>query len=156
VFRIQLTWTNAVFSRIILVSRFCAKIQLSGKFPENIAKLLFYQKTHGARRRDRDEPRGAHTTRWRGPGRARGCCGRFGHRLEPSFHLHKVLDLKIEGVRHFSQIEFCCAATTRNLDSESETPFWHPAGTGNWRRSSPSSSPTPLHQPSIIPPSMCE
>jgi hypothetical protein len=27
---------------------------------------------------------------------------------------------------------------------------------GIWRRSSPSSSPTSLHQPSMIPPSMCE
>jgi hypothetical protein len=37
---------------------FCAEIQLSGKIPENIAKLQFYQKTHGARRRDGEEPRG--------------------------------------------------------------------------------------------------
>jgi hypothetical protein len=44
--------------------------QLSGKIPENIAKLLFYQKTHGARRRDGEGPRGAHTTWWRGPGQA--------------------------------------------------------------------------------------
>jgi hypothetical protein len=34
------------------VSCFCAEIQLSGKILENIAKILFYQKTHGARRRD--------------------------------------------------------------------------------------------------------
>jgi hypothetical protein len=52
------------------VSRFCAEIQLSGKIPENIAKLLFYQKTHGARRRDGEGPQGAHTTWWRGPGQA--------------------------------------------------------------------------------------
>jgi hypothetical protein len=41
VFWIQLTWTNAVFSRIALVSHFCAEIRLSGKIPENIAKILF-------------------------------------------------------------------------------------------------------------------
>jgi hypothetical protein len=70
VFWIQLTRTNAVFSRIALVSRFCAEIQHSGKILENIAKLLFYQKTQGARRWDREEPRGAHTTWWRGPGQA--------------------------------------------------------------------------------------
>jgi hypothetical protein len=52
VFWIQLTWTNAIFSRIALVSYFCAEIRLSGKIPENIAKNLFFQKTHGARRRD--------------------------------------------------------------------------------------------------------
>jgi hypothetical protein len=36
------------------VSCFCAEIQLSGKIPENIAKILFYQKTHGARRGDEE------------------------------------------------------------------------------------------------------
>jgi hypothetical protein len=135
---------------------FFAEIQLSGKFPENIAKLLFYQKDYGARRGDEEEPRGAHTTWWRRPGRARGWCGRLDHYLEPSFFLHKVSDLKIEGVWRFSQIEFRWTATTRNRDSEPETPFWHLAGTGNWIRSSPSSSLMPLHQPSMILPSMCE
>jgi hypothetical protein len=56
----------------------------------------------------------------------------------------------------FSQIDFRCAATIRNRDSEPETPFWHPVGTGIWRRSSSPSSPTSLHQPSMTPPSMCE
>jgi hypothetical protein len=37
-----------------LVSFLCAKIQLLGKIPENIAKILFYQKTHGARRGDEE------------------------------------------------------------------------------------------------------
>jgi hypothetical protein len=37
---------------------------------KNIAKLLFYQKTHGARRRDGEEPLGAHTTWCDGPGQA--------------------------------------------------------------------------------------
>jgi hypothetical protein len=90
------------------------------------------------------------------PGRTRGWCGRLGHRLEPSFCLHKVPDLKSAGGSTFSHIEFRCTATTRNPNSEPETPFWHPAGMGNWRRSSPSSSSMPLHQPSMIPPSMCE
>jgi hypothetical protein len=52
VFWIQLTRTNAVFSKITLVSCFCAEIRLLGKILENTAKFLFYQKTHGARRRD--------------------------------------------------------------------------------------------------------
>jgi hypothetical protein len=42
VFWIQLTRTNAVFSRIALVSCFCAEIQLLGKIPKNTAKILFY------------------------------------------------------------------------------------------------------------------
>jgi hypothetical protein len=157
VFWIQLTRTNAVFSRISLVSCFCAEIQLSGKIPENIAKILFYQKTRGARTWDGEGPRGAHTPWWRGPGlAARGWWGRLGHRLDPSFRLHIPSDLKTAGVRRFSQIDFRCAATIRNRDSEPETPFWHLAGMGIWRSSSSSSSPTSLHQPSMIPPSMFE
>jgi hypothetical protein len=70
VFWIQLTRTNVVFSRISLVSCFCAEIRLSGKIPKNTAKFLFYQKTHGARVRDGEGPQGAHTTWWRGPGQA--------------------------------------------------------------------------------------
>jgi hypothetical protein len=64
-FWIQLTRTNAVFSRIALVSCFCAEIQLSGKIPENTAKILFYQKTHETRIRDGEGPGGHHTTWWR-------------------------------------------------------------------------------------------
>jgi hypothetical protein len=70
VFWIQLTQTNVVFSRIALVSCFCAEIRLSGKIPENTAKFLFYQKTHGARVRDGEGPGGHHTTWWRGLGQA--------------------------------------------------------------------------------------
>jgi hypothetical protein len=42
------------------VSCFCAEIQLLGKILKNPTKFLFYQKTHGARIRDREGPRGAH------------------------------------------------------------------------------------------------
>jgi hypothetical protein len=84
-------------------------------------------------------------------GHARGWCGRPSHRLDACFRLHIPSDLKTSWVRHFPQTEFRCATTTRNGDSEPETSFWHPAGMGIWRRSSPSSSPTSLHQPSMIP-----
>jgi hypothetical protein len=36
------------------MSCFCVEIQLSGKIPENIAKILLYQKTHEARRGDEE------------------------------------------------------------------------------------------------------
>jgi hypothetical protein len=52
------------------VSHFCAEIQLSVKIRENIAKILFHQKTHGARRRDGEGLGGRHTTRWCGLGLA--------------------------------------------------------------------------------------
>jgi hypothetical protein len=140
------------------VSCFCTEIQLSRKFPENIAKLLFYQKTHEARRRDGDEPRGAHTTWPCGPGQAApgGGMAASATASSPHFAYIKSLTLKTEGGSTFFQIEFRYAATTGNLNLEPETLFWHPVRTGNWRRSSPSSSPTPIHQPSMIPPSMCE
>jgi hypothetical protein len=67
VFWMQLIWTNAVFSRIALVSRFCAEIQLLVKIREKMTKILFHQKTHGARRRDGGEARGLHTHRGCGP-----------------------------------------------------------------------------------------
>jgi hypothetical protein len=67
VFWIQLTRTNAVFSRIALVSRFCAEIQLPVKILEKSSKILFHQKIHGARRWDGVEARGLHTHRGRGP-----------------------------------------------------------------------------------------
>jgi hypothetical protein len=90
------------------------------------------------------------------PGRARGWCGLPSHLLEPPLCLHIPSDLKLSGVRRLSQIEFRCAATIRNHDLEPETPFWHPTGTGIWRRSSSSSSLMSLHQPSMIRSSMCE
>jgi hypothetical protein len=70
VFWIQLTQTNAVFSRIALVSCFCAEIQLLGKIPENTTKFLFYQKTHRAKRQDGEGLGPRLTTRGRGPGLA--------------------------------------------------------------------------------------
>jgi hypothetical protein len=70
VFWIQLTRTRAVFSRIALVYCFCAKIQHSGKIPKNIAKILFCQKTHGARRRDEGRQWPGLTTRGCGLGLA--------------------------------------------------------------------------------------
>jgi hypothetical protein len=93
---------------------------------------------------------------WPSPGRAHLWWGHLGRRLDPSFRLHIPSDLKGAGVRRFSQIDFRYAAAIRNRDSEPETPFWHPAGMGIWRRSSSPSSPTSLHQPSMTPPSMCE
>src|SRR5215208_3672287 len=67
VFWIQLTRTNAVFSRTALVSRFCAEIQLSGKSSEFMQKALFSQNIGGARKTSQVEARGPHTIGRRGP-----------------------------------------------------------------------------------------
>jgi hypothetical protein len=153
-----LTRTNAVFSRIALVSCFCAEIQLSGKNPRKYCKNpILPEDPQSQNKRWRGARRAPHHLVARPkPGHARGWCGRPSHLLDPTFCLHIPSNLKLSRVRRFSQIEFRCAATIRNHDSEPETPFWHPAGTGIWRRSSSSSSPTSLRQPSMIPPSMCE
>jgi hypothetical protein len=67
VFWIQLTRTDAIFNRIALVSRFCAEIQLPVKIRQKSWKILFHQKTHGARRPEGEGARGAVTHWWRGP-----------------------------------------------------------------------------------------
>jgi hypothetical protein len=84
------------------VSCFCAEIQLSGKIPKNIAKILFCQKTHGAKRRDEGGLWPGLTTRGRGPALATPTYGgHLGHRLDPSFRLHIPSDLKGAGVQCF-------------------------------------------------------
>src|SRR4051794_9258031 len=50
-FWIKLTRTNAVFSRIALVSSLCAETRLSGKYETNLYKVFLDQKTHGAKRK---------------------------------------------------------------------------------------------------------
>ncbi len=102
---IQLTRTDAVFSRIVLVSTFCAENQLSGKIPENMPKILFHPKTPGARIRDGEEPWGGHTTCWRGPGQAvpGGGVGPPGTPSASLFAYKEPSDLKLRGVRRFSR-----------------------------------------------------
>jgi hypothetical protein len=157
VFWIQLTRTNAVFSRIALVSCFCAEIWLSGKIPENIAKILFYQKTHGARVRDGEGPAGHHTTWWRGPGQATlgGGVAAPAISSSPLPPTYTLWPENISGSEFFPD-----RVPLRHHDQKprfrTRNSFRHPAGTGIWRGSSPSSSPTSLHQPPMIPPSMCE
>jgi hypothetical protein len=50
------------------------------QFQENTQKFIFYQKTKVARRREREEQPGAHTTRWcrPAPGHATQWCGHPG------------------------------------------------------------------------------
>ena len=128
------------------MSRFCAEIQLSVKIPENIVNSLFYPKTHGARRRDGDEPREAHTWPSCGPPLAasRGGLAASGTPSTSPPDYIKPLDIKLKGVRHFSRKSSATPPPPKTPIRRSETPFWHPARTENWRRSSPSSSPTVL------------
>jgi hypothetical protein len=69
------TSSLALFITAPSVSHFCAEIRLSGKIPKNIAKILFYQKIHGARRIDEGRQWPGLTTRGRGLGLAMPTCG---------------------------------------------------------------------------------
>ena len=86
---------------------------------------------------------------------ARGSTSSDSNSSSPSAYL-TLSDLKRGGAVHFSQKHHRTPPPSRDLSRGPETPFWHSAGTGNWRGSSPSSSPTFLHRPSMFPPSMCE
>ena len=112
----QLMRTNVVFSRITLVSSFCAEIQLSGKILENMPIFIFHPKTHGARRRSREDPRGGpHLAQARGRlGRAWGWCGRIRAPLDLSFGLHISRNLKTSAGSTFSREEFRFAARERD------------------------------------------
>ena len=149
----QLTWINAVFSRIALVSSFCAEIQLSGKIPENMPIIIFYPKTHGARRRSGEDPRGPTPGPSAGQARPRlGVVWPPPSASRPLLRTTCCLRPKnIRGFRRFPEKSSASPPPRETPIQPPETPFWHPAATGNWRRSSPSLSPTPLRQPSMIP-----
>ena len=95
----QLIRTNAVFSRIALVSSFVQKNQLSGKHPIFIGNVITHRETHGTKRGDGVVARGNHTLAGRGQGWARALlgCGHLGHPPTLPFGLHKTLDLKSDG-----------------------------------------------------------
>ena len=95
----QLTRTNAVFSRIALVSSFVQKNQLSGKTLIFIGNIITHRETHGTKRGDGVVSRGNHTLAGHGQGWARALlgCGHLGHPPTLPFGLHKALDLNIDG-----------------------------------------------------------
>src|SRR4051812_22588389 len=111
----KLIRTNAVFSRIALVSYFCAEIQLSGKIPENIPKVLFSQETHGARRGGAEDPRVRQTWPRRGPGLAAPgpCLAASDFASAPPFTYMMLMTGNLRGVKFYEK-EVCSAATTRN------------------------------------------
>ena len=116
VFWMQLTRTNAVFSRTVLVSRFCAEIQLSGKSSKFMRKVLFFQKTRGARRASQVDARGPQTLGRRGPGGGRAALssGPLGWPPTPSSGLLKGFDLKNARKKSKSPETLQNAATSRN------------------------------------------
>src|SRR3954453_18370708 len=97
--------TYAVFSRIALVSCFCAEIQLSGKILENIPKVLFSQETHGARRGGAEDPGVAQTWPMHGPGLAAPgpCLAASDFASTPPFAYMMLLTGNLRGVRSFTR-----------------------------------------------------
>ena len=94
----QLTQTNAVFSRIALVSSFVQKNQLSGKTPIFIGIIVPHRETHGTKRGDGVVARGNHTLAGCGQGWACALigCGHLSHPPTLPFGLLKALDLIID------------------------------------------------------------
>lgn len=153
----ELTRTNTIFSRIALLSYFCGESQLSGKSPKLWQTSYFFQKTHGARRRVGGGAPGHHATPRNGGGGttpSSGVVASVAHR-RCSFN---YLSLWPKNVGEFVILHRNTPERCRLLETQfgyHKFLFLHPKGMGR-RRSSPSSSPPPLHQPSMIPQSMCE
>jgi hypothetical protein len=85
IFRFDTYVISLVFTCLMIVGGFAAGVRILlekgpsrdhilkiRKIPEKYQEIIFFQKTQKARRRSREEPRGAHTPGWRGqpPGRA--------------------------------------------------------------------------------------
>ena len=137
---------------------FVQKIQLSGKAPIFIGNIITYRETHGTERGDGVAARGSHTLAGRGQGWARALlgCGHLGHSLRSPLDYLRPFTKYLMGDSSYFAKHIYAPPPTLSRFRGSEVPFWHPAGTGIRKRSSPSSSSPPLHRPSMIHPSMCE
>src|SRR5215216_3700725 len=69
----MISWTNLLTRATVSVACFLlflvpgkSENQYSQNWTGQKPKLIFYRKTHGARRRDREGPQGGHTIWWRG------------------------------------------------------------------------------------------
>ena len=138
---------------------FCAEKSTFGKYPN------FYWKRHNSPGdpRNRKGGRGG-CTRQPHPSWARPGVGPHPTRVWPPrapprrspLDYIRPLTYYLTGDSSYYAKHIYAPPPTRSRFRGSEVPFWHPAGTGIRRRSSPSSSSPPLHRPSMISPSMCE
>jgi hypothetical protein len=153
---INLTRTNVIFSRITLGVYFWAEIHFPRKFPE-IHQNYISPKTLGARRTTRGGPPG-HQRVARLPPLPRlvGSWRPRATSLTPLWYLGHFVP-ETENPQRIFPNTIRSSADTRNPSSEFSCSY---SGTLSGQilegRSSPSSPPTPLHQPSMIPTLMCE
>jgi hypothetical protein len=81
IFRDDTYVVSSIFACLMIIGELAAGVRIllekgpsrhhifeDQKFQENIHKFIFYRMTKEAKRRERGEQPGAHTTRWRGPG----------------------------------------------------------------------------------------
>jgi hypothetical protein len=113
IFRDDTYVVSSVFTCLMIIGELAAGIRIllekgpsrhhifeDQHFQENTQKFIFYQMTKVARRRERGEQPGAHTTRWRGPGpgHATQWCGHPGPLLPaPPCVYHHSLKPKTRG-----------------------------------------------------------
>ena len=80
-------------------------------------------------------PGGPHLCQaWAQPWPRLGGAASSGRPLASLYAYKLPSDLKTYGDSRVFQKKFRSAAATRNQDSDPETPFWHPTGTGNLER----------------------
>ena len=138
-----------------LVSYFSVGIKLLWKIAEKSEKGVLREISHRAMRARGGAIPGAGVGPTHGwaLGRGQGPPLPLERHLSPSSGIYAPPDLKVTPPRPlFSETSWSSAATSKPKFGDQN----HYSGTLPEWRSSPSSPPTPLHQPSMIPPSMCE
>ena len=96
-----------------------ASQEIFSELDENLRSPLFYQKTHGVRRRGEVEPRGPHTwaRRGQGPTGAEGWCRLLVHRLATPFGLYIAPTPKTLKGSTISPEKFQSSAAIQNPNS---------------------------------------
>src|SRR3954466_10188308 len=126
----QLTQTNAVFSKIAMVSCFCAEINFREKYQKIYQKLYFPRRLTEPEGEKRKTPEWARQDPGAGPGLAAP-----GWRLAASgtfsaspFAYMTYVTRNSEGVWIFSRNKSVAPPPAETLFRGPETPFWHLAG----------------------------
>ena len=154
----ELTRTDAVFSRIVLGSYFCAEIKVFGKIWKNSRNYIFVEDPR-IQKGTAGASHSPHTPPGRGPGLATpgAHLARRWLGWRHPFRLFTPFDLKTpEPSIVFPEKIQSAAATSKPNSGTKSSCSGTLLGRGLQGSLSPSPSPPPLHRPSMFPPSMCE